>query len=144
SDREVLPYRVYSNWGHWYVRGPEVGDTEVKQFRVDRMAGAHLGDAEFVAPSDVSLPEWLDLSAYERTVTVSVPAGVLEALPRPHTIDRVVDESGERVRATVRVAGEGHLDHLLVSLGPDGKVVEPADYEERRRRHARRLMDLYS
>jgi predicted DNA-binding transcriptional regulator YafY len=144
TDREVLPYRVYSNWGHWYVHGPEVDDTEVKQFRIDRMTNARVGDVEFIPPSDVALPDWLDLSAYERTVTVSVPRSVLEALPRPHTLDDIVDEGGDRVRATVRVAGERQLDHLLVSLGPDGKVVEPSEYEARRREHAARLLALYS
>src|SRR5262245_35235 len=47
SDREVLPFRVYSKWGHWYVQGREVDgddDVEFKHFRVDRMVDAAVGD----------------------------------------------------------------------------------------------------
>ena len=43
TDREVLPYDVFGNWGHWYVSGPEVGDETVKQWRIDRMQDISLG-----------------------------------------------------------------------------------------------------
>ena len=38
--------------------------------------------------------------------------------------------------------GNRHLDHLLVSLGPDGEVVEPAEYRERRRARATALLGV--
>jgi len=140
TEREVLPYAVFGRWGHWFVQGPEVGDDVRKEWRIDRMDSAVVGDTAFDPPDDVTIPDWLDLSQIEHTVTVRVPEGLLAMLPQPHSVGSTTVD-GEFVIAEITVAGEHQLDHLLVALGPEGSVVAPTELAERRRMVARQLLD---
>jgi predicted DNA-binding transcriptional regulator YafY len=157
GDREVLPFRVYSRWGHWYLQGREVGQGDdtgdspdagdgasaTKQFRVDRMTNARVGDVEFDPPLDSEIPEWFDLHEHERTVTLRLMRAQLDALPRPHRVERVADLPGRhddrRIEADVVVIGDRALEYLLVCLDPDVEVVTPAA-RELQRTHAARLL----
>jgi predicted DNA-binding transcriptional regulator YafY len=143
TDREVFPFEVYGSWGHWYVAGPEVDDADkvYKHWRVERMDAARIGDLAFDPPDELPEHGWFDLTEHQRRVTVRLPAHLLAALPQPHAILSAVDEPGGIVRAELQVAGDRHLDHLLTALGPDGEVLEPLEYAERRRQHARALLD---
>jgi proteasome accessory factor C len=142
EDREILPYDVYSDWGHWYVWGPKVDDPDgiVRTWRLDRMHDPVVGDRTFDPPLDLPPHGWFDLSEHTRTVTVVVPETRLPALPRPHTVESRELLPDGRVRAVIEVAGDRQLDHLLVSLGPDGEVLDPPEYAKRRRDEARRLL----
>jgi predicted DNA-binding transcriptional regulator YafY len=132
TTREVLPYDLYCKWGHWYVYGPEVTEEVPKHFRLDRMTDARLGAIMFDLPEPSDLPDWLDMSAVERTVTVRAPRAVLDTLPQPHTLGEIRACSDGRVEVRITVAGDRQLDHLLLSLGPDASVSEP-EYASRRR-----------
>lgn len=140
TEREVLPYAVFGKWGHWFVQGPEIGSDVRKEWRIDRMDAAVVGDDTFEMPDDVIVPDWLDLSELEHTVTVRVPEAVLASLPQPHRVGPLAAD-GEFVVAEITVAGAHQLDHLLVALGPDGSVVAPPELAERRRRVARNLLN---
>jgi hypothetical protein len=141
TDREMLPWRVYSRWGHWYCWGPDVGDAEPKAFRVDRMITAAIGAVDVDPPPDLDPPDWFDLGSVERSVTVAAPAVVLDSLPQPCRIEGRTAQADGRDRATVTVAGERQLDHLLVALGPDGDVVDAPELVRRRREWAAHLLD---
>ncbi|MBM3675194.1 MAG: WYL domain-containing protein [Actinobacteria bacterium] len=140
TEREVLPWDVYAQWGHWYVHGPEVAGGRPKQWRVDRMDGAELGDVTFERPEELDRPEWFDLTERQRRVTVRLPEPLLAALPQPHTVLSQEPDGDGFVRADLELAGDRHLDHLLVALGPDGEVLEPEEYRERRRAWAETLL----
>lgn len=140
TDREMLPWRVYSRWGNWYCWGPDVGDTEPKSFRVDRMISAELGTVDVDPPPELDPPDWFDLAAVERTVTVVAPTLVIDSLPQPNRIESRAPSGDGRERARVTVAGERQLDHLLVALGPDGEVLDP-ELARRRRDWATHLLD---
>ena len=101
--RELLPYRLFSNWGHWYVHARPVDELFPKYFRVDRMSDAELGDVEFDPPDVDEIPVWFDLDAYDRTVRVRVRADALESLPAPTPVGRA---DGPRRRS--RRAGHHH------------------------------------
>jgi predicted DNA-binding transcriptional regulator YafY len=143
SDREVLPYRVYCRWGHWYVQGREVGGDAVKQFRIDRMQGATIGDVLFDPPPDSEIPEWFDLSRHERTVRLRLAPRQAEALARPNKIRHEVSLSDGRVELDVTVAGGRRLDYLLLTLDPDVEVVSPPEARERQRQLATELLASY-
>jgi WYL domain len=85
SDREAVPHRVYCKWGHWYFQGRELDEAEPKQFRIDRMLDAHLGEVEFDPPPDTEIPAWFDLSEHERTITLRLTPAQLDALPPGRT-----------------------------------------------------------
>jgi predicted DNA-binding transcriptional regulator YafY len=142
EDREILPYDVYSDWGHWYVWGPKVDDPDgiVRTWRLDRMHDPVAGDRTFDPPLDLPPRGWFDLSEHTRTLTVVVPETRLPALPRPHTVQAREVLADGRIRAVIAVAGDRQLDHLLVALGPDGEVLDPPEYAKRRRDEARRLL----
>lgn len=140
TDREVYPYDVYGEWSHWFVWGPEVGDDTPKNWRIERMSDVQVGAESFDPPDDVAPRGWFDLSHLVRQVTVVVPATRVAALPQPHTVLAQTDEPDGRVRLEIEIAGEAHLDHLLVALGPDGDVVKPQEYRARRAAHAARLL----
>ena len=56
-------------------------------------------------------------------MTVVVPESRVAALPQPfEELSRTPEPDG-RVRLELALNGDRHLDHLLVSLGPDGDVV---------------------
>jgi hypothetical protein len=72
-----------------------------------------------------------------------VPAARLAALPQPYEVVAQRDAVDRRVRAELDVAGDRHLDHLLISLGPEGTVIDPVELEERRRDRAAALLAGY-
>ena len=133
SEREVLPWKLYSRWGKWYVMGPDLNGTEVKQFRVDRMQTAEVGTVDFDPPPELDPPEFFDMTKLERSVTVVAPRSVIDGLPQPNRVEDQIDEPDSRVRATVTVVGERQVDRLLLSLGPHGDVVDASELADRRR-----------
>lgn len=143
TDREVLPYDLYGQWGHWFVAGPEVGEETVKRWRLDRMSAVSVGTTTFDPPDEPPEREdWFDLSGLARTLTVVVPESRVAALPQPfEELSRTPEPNG-RVRLELALNGDRHLDHLLVSLGPDGDVVEPEEHRERRRARAAALLQV--
>lgn len=141
--RELLPHRVWSKWGHWYLTARDVDDTEVKQFRLDRMLSARVGPSDFDPPDDVEIPDWFDLSAAERTVRVRMRESSLESLPSPHRLGDQTTAGDGVVELDVTVMGDRRLEHLLVSLPAEAEVVAPTEYADLRREHARRLLASY-
>jgi proteasome accessory factor C len=144
TEREIVPYRVYSKWGHWYFQGRELDDTEPKQFRIDRMHDAVLGDVEFDPPPDTEIPDWFDLSQHERTVRLRLAPEQIVALPRNSRHEAVAELPDGRVEVDVTVAGDRRLDYLLVSLDPDVEIVSPVAAQARQREVAARLLSAYS
>jgi predicted DNA-binding transcriptional regulator YafY len=143
TDREAVPHRVYCKWGHWYFQGRELDDAGAKSFRVDRMLNAAPGDVASDPPTDADIPDWFDLREYERTVTLRLAPAQLDALPRPHRVERIVTLERGRVEADVTVIGDRRLEYLLVCLDPDVDVVGPPEYQELQRSHAAQLLAAY-
>jgi len=141
--RDLLPHKVWSRWGHWYLTARDVREAEIKQFRVDRMVDASVGDTEFTPPAEVELPEWFDLAHHERTVRVRMRADALESLPAPHRLGEPTDLGDGRVELDVTVTGDHRLDHLLMCLEPSDEVLAPAEYATRRRERAAELLQAY-
>ncbi len=144
TEREIVPWRVYANWGRWYVKGTAVDHGEERTYRVDRMLDARIGDVEYERPDDIPIPQWFDMDHNSRTVRVRMPAAAERSLTAPVVFaDRVVLDDGW-VEVTVTVHGDPRLDHLLVSLPPEAEVLEPAECVARRRDHAAALLADYS
>ncbi|MCJ7436313.1 MAG: WYL domain-containing protein [Acidimicrobiia bacterium] len=141
TERELLPHRLWSRWGHWYLTARDVTRDEAHQFRVDRVLWAVVGATPFDPPDNVELPEWFDLSAHARTVRVRLRADSIESLPAPHRLGPTTELGDGRVELDVTVTGDRRLDHFLVCLPADTEIIEPAEYAERRRRYAARLLE---
>jgi predicted DNA-binding transcriptional regulator YafY len=144
TDRELLPHRLWSRWGHWYLTARDVTQDDVRQFRIDRMLSARVGSIPFDPPDDVEVPEWFDLSANARTVRVRMRADSLESLPAPHRLGPITELGDGRIELEVTVSGERRLDHLLVCLPADAEIVDSDELGARRRTHANQLLRQYS
>lgn len=144
SDREIEPHVVYKRWEHWYVEGRPVGEESTKQFRIDRIIDAEELAEEFEPPDTGDILEWFDLSAVQRTLRLRLPESELESIPRPFQIGEKVELPGGIIEVDVTVAGDRHVDHVLVALGPECEVIGPPDLVARRREHAAELLALYN
>lgn len=142
-ERELLPYRVWSKWGHWYLTARDASDEIAKHFRIDRMLEARVGTRAFDPPDEVAVPEWFDLSEHDRTVRVRMRADALESLPAPHRLGPATDLGDGRIELDITVAGDRRMDQLLLCLEPDDEIVDPPEYADRRREHAARLLAMY-
>ena len=142
-DREVLPWRVFSQWGHWYLHARDIEDVEPKYFRLDRVISARLGDLAFDPPDHDEIPEWFDLSEHARTVRVRMAADALDSLPAPHQLGDPVDCGDGTVELDITVHGERRFEHLLVSLPADAVVLGPPGVADQRRAHAARILAAY-
>lgn len=141
--REVLPWRVFAKWGHWYVHGLATDATEPRYYRVDRMLDAELGDVVFDPPADDEIPDWFDLSAHARTVRVRMRRDALKSLPAPHYLGDQTDHDDGTVELDITVHGDRRLEHLLVCLPADAVVLMPTEYDALRRAHAARLLAAF-
>ena len=90
--------------GEFDVR-PVEGD-EPHYYRVDRMLDAALGTRSFDPPDDVDIPDWFDLSEYERTVRVRLAADALNSLPSPHQLGDATQLGDGRVELDITVSGD--------------------------------------
>ena len=143
TEREIVPWRVYANWGRWYVKGTAVEHGEERTYRIDRMLDARMGDVEHERPEHVAIPAWFEMDHNTRSVRVRMPASTEPSLATPiRFTDRVALADGWE-EVTITVHGDTRLDHLLVSLPPDAEVLNAPELAERRRAHARHLLADY-
>jgi predicted DNA-binding transcriptional regulator YafY len=142
TAREIEPYKVFRQWGSWYVMGKDLGDGAIKYFRIDRMLDAAMSRTRFHPPSDVEVPDRLPVEHLLRHVTVRVPERLRNLLTDDYSIDEIRDVGDGMVEVRVGVLGEERLDHLLLRLGPKAQWLDPA-LDERRRTVARELLAAY-
>jgi predicted DNA-binding transcriptional regulator YafY len=145
SERRIDPIRLFATDGHWYVdaRCETAGD--LRRFRVDRIGSAqavgvseHGGSEIAGPPTDVAYVPGPD----DRTVVLSIDAGLgwqLESVPAAGPPRRV----GDRLEVEVVVGGEAWLERLLLALGPDARVLGPADDRRVGAEAARRILRRY-
>jgi len=126
TRRVVDPYAVFSASGQWYLSAYCHMVTDERLFRLDRVRAVAPLDATFDPPRRP--PE---LTVYrpgpdDPRVTLELEPSarwVLEQYP----VERVEDQGGGRVRATMAASERPWLERLLLRLGPAGRVVEGAD-----------------
>ncbi len=132
SERTVVPHRVFTAEGHWYLDGwcEEAGG--VRRFRLDRMLEAELGTPfDPAAPEAVPAEEAADgpLRAFAPgTDTAVVRIAVdptLEWLMESIPAAARIDGDGDRPVWEVQVGGQAWLERLLLRLGPESTVLEP-------------------
>lgn len=143
TERELLPYRLWSKWNHWYLTARDAAEQVAKHFRVDRMLEARVGTRAFDPPTEFTVPEWFDLAEHDRTVRVRMRAAALESLPAPYRLGPTADLGDGRVELDITVVGDRRVEQLLVCLEPDDEVVAPQEYANLRREHAARLLAIY-
>ncbi|MEM9039094.1 MAG: WYL domain-containing protein [Actinomycetota bacterium] len=148
STRSIVPRRVFVDGGHWYVDADDDRSGERRTFRIDRIESAEAtGRIDEPEPTLDEPPSgevsFFDDPALPRAVLRIGPsaAWILDQYP----YDEVRDLSRPRRWREVRlpIASERWLARLVVRLGPDVKVIEPASLAEAAERLAREIVANY-
>ncbi len=144
TERTITPHQVYADRGNWYVTASDERSGDVRTFRIDRIESiVASGVFDDERPADLPRPgEWFaDGSVPRATMRFSPSARwVIERYP--------VDDIGEpddqgRVTAVVPVATQRWLERVLVRLGGDVEVLEPASVAALGPRAAGRVLERY-
>ncbi|WP_333618086.1 helix-turn-helix transcriptional regulator [Dietzia sp.] len=147
TSRTVLPHRLVSAQGHWYLQAFDLDRDDWRSFRVDRISGEETLTAAFVPRQDVPPPE-AAVGATRPADTWEVPVSVLVDAPidavrqfstSPY-VELAVDPDDEN-RTLFRTSGSDidsiarHLAHLPWEF----RILEPAELREGMARVAARL-----
>jgi proteasome accessory factor C len=145
TERDVDPWALFLASGRWYLAGwcQRVNDERV--FRVDRMQSVTLLDEEATVPEDVDLSRYANLHIQGEDVR----AVVLDVAPEAGWVvehyqiasKEPLEDGWMRIR--LNAGGTAWLERLLLSLGPQARVVEPQDLARRVRDLACRVAALY-
>ncbi|MDQ1444870.1 MAG: proteasome accessory factor [Acidimicrobiaceae bacterium] len=150
TSREIDPLSVFADRGRWYVAAYCHRAQDVLTFRVDRVRSLRRTGETFDA---VRVGEArrsgaggglhiASLGPDLQHVTLLLPAEarwVAEAYPTTS----VEDLGGGRLRVRLAVTGLPWLERLLLRVGPEVRVEEPAELVAVGRDVARRLLDRY-
>ncbi len=163
TERQILPLRLFASEGHWYVDAWCESAAGVRRFRVDRIGAAELVGEGATAPTvpagraggsrsaaDGSADDEMDTRGFEpfvpgpdaRKVRLSVDpssAWLLDSIPSAGPTERV----DGRVEIEIFVGGDAWLERLLLRLGPDARVVGPAEYRQLAADAATRILRRY-
>jgi len=131
--RELLPFQVWSRWGHWYLSARDIKEKTTKTFRVDRMIRTELGTTKVFSPPWLEIPESFDLKDRSIKVRVAINEDDLGYLPTTAQLGVKTDLGDGRVELDVVVNGDQQINHLLLSLPAEAKVLSPNGYAELRR-----------
>jgi proteasome accessory factor C len=128
SDRVIVPRHVFADLGNWYLVADDDKSGERRTFRIDRIEG--LTPTGRTVPTDdiVTAPRGFFVDAdVPRAVLRLAPAArwVLEQYPTDEVTELSDPPGGVDVR--LPVTSERWLARLLIRLGPNAEVVEPAD-----------------
>ncbi|GAA1159049.1 helix-turn-helix transcriptional regulator [Ornithinicoccus hortensis] len=134
TSRQVQPWVLTAWHGHWYLTGHDLGREAPRMFRVDRIVGAVRTQGR---PGGYQVPEDHDpramitssSSSAPVTGTVAVRKGAGHTLRRRATGVTEVDDRWDRL--TVEADTGWGLVEEVASLGPDARLVEPAELAER-------------
>jgi proteasome accessory factor C len=150
SEREMTPRTVFLDRGHWYVVADDHRSGEERIFRIDRFerweptgvtdpvraAPAPAGDGWF---RDADLPEVvLRLTPDARWIAERFPIRTLRELPADGS-----EGAPGSVEVTLTVTGERWLRALLLGLGPNAEVLEPAEWRSLAAEAAAELLRAY-
>jgi proteasome accessory factor C len=127
AERRIVPRQLFADRGQWYVTADDDRSGETRTFRVDRIESVERSGV-MVPAKDDPLPapgSWFADGSIPRIVIELAPAArwVVERYP----VDSIED-SGDRIVATMPVVSEQWLARTLVRLGPNARVVEPDEW----------------
>jgi proteasome accessory factor C len=140
TEREIDPVLVHSAAGRWYVDAFDHASGEYRPFRLDRIEAAEPTGERFDRPEQQ--PDALPFTAAPgaERVVLDLPTSarwVTESYPCEY------EELDGRLRVTLTVVGSHWLARLLLRVGPEARVLEPAELADVGRDTARRVLAIY-
>lgn len=145
TERDVDPMRLARVEGHWYLEGWCHRAQDVRLFRADRIVTVEVLD-EAARPPEGATSRDLSAGAYQGGVEdVAVR---LRLAPGAHWVAEYYPVAGrtpdgDDLLVTMPSSNEGFLHRLVLRLGGDVEVVEPARLRSSVAGHARAALDAY-
>jgi proteasome accessory factor C len=124
TRRAIVPRHVFVDAGNWYVLADDDRSQERRTFRVDRIESiAPTGRAVDVEATTSPGSFFEDADVDRATIRVAPAARwVLDQYP----IDSVIELADGWAEARLPVSSDRWLAKLLIRLGPDARLIEPA------------------
>lgn len=143
TQRDVDPYRVHADDGSLYLLGHCHLAGARRRFRVDRIASVTLLEDTFDDATTDEVGRVFEPDADDpRVVLRLAPAAqwVVEVYP----VEAVEETPDGDLLVTLAVGAEAWLERLLISLGPDGEIVDaPGELRASGARAAARILARY-
>jgi proteasome accessory factor C len=146
TERDVDPMRVILSDGHAYLEGWCRRSEAVRTFRLSRIVALDVLDVAADIPESAE-PNDLDEgvlrpAAEDPVVTLEVSRHARWVAENyPHEGVEELAEGGLRIR--LRAPDQGRIARLVLRLGADGRITEPADLAEQVRKTAAEALALY-
>jgi proteasome accessory factor C len=147
SKRVVDPMRLIFSEGHAYLEGWCHRAEEVRMFRVDRIRTATVLESPAQPPPEADVT---DLSKGLFQPDPDDPVAVLDLRPDAHwvaeyyPIERQEQRDGGVIRIWIRFSNDSWLQRLVLRLGGEATLVEPAGLAGAVRSRARAALALYA
>jgi len=125
TRRSIVPRHVYADVGNWYVLADDDRSQERRTFRIDRIETA-VRTGRTVDVEVVAAPERFFDDADVARATIRLAPGARWVLDR-YPIDELTELADGWVEARLPVSSERWLAKLLIRLGPEAVLSEPAD-----------------
>ncbi len=144
TQRVIDPLRVMTLDGHWYLDAYCHRAVGLRRFRVDRIRSVRvLGPQPDDAPAAPAMTAESFIpgpgAATVRLELGPAAAWVADSVP---VSDVVAGDDGSSI-VTLAVGGTAWLERLLLQVGPDARVVAPAELADVGRQAARRVLARY-
>jgi len=140
TRRSIVPRHVYADVGNWYVSADDDRSQSRRTFRVDRIESITATGRTVDVEATTSPGRFFEDADVDRaTIRVSPDARwVLDQYP----IDSVVELADGWAEARLPVSSDRWMAKLLIRLGPDAVLIEPAG-ESPAAAIAQRVLDGY-
>ncbi len=132
TERDVDPMRVLWRDGHWYLEGWCYRAAAMRLFRLDRVdgpGGARLLDVPAAPPPQARVRDLTEglyhRSADDVRVVLEVSAAA-RWVADYYPVDDVTELGDGRLQIILFASGLGWLRRMVLGLGADARVVEPA------------------
>jgi proteasome accessory factor C len=125
AERSIVPRHVFADSGNWYVLADDDRSRSRRTFRIDRIESIEATGRTVDVEETTSPPDRFfdDVDVARATIRLAPAAKwVLDQYP----VDEFVESDDGWVEARLPVASDRWLAKLLIRLGPDAVLVEPA------------------
>lgn len=151
EERELEPYGIFFQWGHWYCVARARDRDAVRVFRVDRMRETKsLGKDLFKVPATFNIQEFLGRAPWEMGSGPATPARVRFAFPMSRWVvnehaGRLAEPEAEDGSAVCEfdVRDRGAFVRWLLSFRGEAALLEPEDLSDDLRVLRERVAALY-
>jgi proteasome accessory factor C len=146
TERDVDPWALFASGGRWYLVGwcHRVQDERI--FRLDRIREVRILDLPSEVPADLDLTKYESIyvqGAGAIPVTVDVAPQAASWISEYYPLDSQETLNDGWIRIRLSAGGTAWLERLLLRLGSQARVVEPAELGQRVRDLACRLSARY-